>query len=289
MTELHYSYRLGISTISAAIREVCTAIWQALQAKCFPLYTEENWNSISKDFEKNANFPNCLGAIDGKHVRLISPNNSGSLYYNYKNFFSIVLLAVCDSNYCFSYIDIGSYGKDCDSTIFKRSSFYKSLQSGNLNIPKPKFLPNESTIEMPFMFVADEAFGLSETVLRPYAGRMLPTKKKRIFNYRLSRARRYIECTFGILSNKWRIFHRPLNVSKDLAIDIVKACCVLHNFVRTRDGHRVHDDTNNSDELQTVANIGRQQGGRGANRIRDMFADYFVSDSGSVSWQNNYI
>lgn len=286
MTELHYSYRLGISTISGVIREVCRVLWEVLQTKCFPLYTE-NWNSISQEFEKNANFPNCLGAIDGKHVRIISPHNSGSLYYNYKNFFSIVLLAVCDSNYCFSYIDIGSYGKDCDSTIFKRSSFYKSLQSGELSIPKPKLLPNESNTEMPFVFVADEAFGLSETVLKPYAGRML-SNKKRIFNYRLSRARRYIECTFGILSNKWRIFHRPLNVSKELAIYIVKACCVLHNFVRTRDGHRVHEDSN-SDGIQNVENFGRQQGGRGANRIRDFFADYFVSDSGSVSWQKDNI
>ncbi|KAJ8915528.1 hypothetical protein NQ315_012410 [Exocentrus adspersus] len=48
---------------------------------------------------------------------------------------------------------------------------------------------------------------------------------------------RYIECTFGILANKWRIFHRPLNVDLDLAQDIIKACCVLHNFVRARDGH----------------------------------------------------
>ena len=56
--------------------------------------------------------------------------------------------------------------------------FYKSLQSGNLNIPKPKFLSNDSTIEMPFMFVADEASGLSETVLRSYAGRMLPPKNE---------------------------------------------------------------------------------------------------------------
>jgi hypothetical protein len=65
--------------------------------------------------------------------------------------------------------------------------------------------------------------------------------KKRTYNYRLSRARRYIECTFGILSNKWRIFHRPLNVSVEFAEDIVKACTVLHNFLRVRDGYK-HED-----------------------------------------------
>ena len=50
-----------------------------------------------------------------------------------------------------------------------------------------------------------------------------------------------MECAFGILSNKWRIFQRPLNVSLDFAVDIVKACVVLHNFVRENDGYKFED------------------------------------------------
>ena len=50
-----------------------------------------------------------------------------------------------------------------------------------------------------------------------------------------------MECAFGILSNKWRIFQRLLNVSPDFAVDIVKACVVLHNFVRERDGYKFED------------------------------------------------
>lgn len=71
-----------------------------------------------------------------------------------------------------------------------------------------------------YVFVGDEAFGLSQHVLRsPYGGRNL-TKNKHIFNYRLYRARRYVECAFGILSNKWRLFHQPINVTSKLAVDI---------------------------------------------------------------------
>lgn len=62
------------------------------------------------------------------------------------------------------------------------------------------------------------------------------------FNYRLSRARRYVECAFGILANKWRILHRAMNVQYEFATDIIKACCVLHNFVLNRDGVQASDD-----------------------------------------------
>ena len=197
---------------------------------------------------ENANFPNCLGAIDGKHIRIIKPTASGSLYYNSKNFYSMVLLAVCGAQYNFTYVDIGSFGKESDTSIFKNSTLYKSLIDEKLKIPCAKALPGQIT-KMPHVFVGDEVFGLSANILRPYAGHNLNDKQK-IFNYRLTRARRYIECTFGILSNKWRIFHCPLNVSQDLAIDIVKSCCILHNFARQRDGFNYEEIITQSLQLE---------------------------------------
>jgi hypothetical protein len=68
------------------------------------------------------------------------------------------------------------------------------------------------------------------------------TKRQRGINYRLCRAGRYIESAFGILTNKWRIFHRPLSVKMDHVLDVIKFCCILHNFVDDRDGYR-HADT----------------------------------------------
>lgn len=93
--------------------------------ECIQTPTTETWESIASALESTANFPHCLGAVDGKHIRLVSPFNSGSMYFNYKEYFSVVLMAVADSNYKFVYVDIGSYGKDCDSAIFKRSSLWK--------------------------------------------------------------------------------------------------------------------------------------------------------------------
>lgn len=121
-------------------------------------------------------------------------------------------------------------------------------------------------------------------LMRPYSGKHLNINQ-RVFNYRLSRARRYVECAFGILANKWRIFHRPLNVKYDFAIDIIKACCVLHNFVISRDGNRMSDELYIDHSLlelqQTVDEVSLSN----PVNIRDEFSKYFNSDVGVLSWQ----
>uniref|UniRef100_A0A8C5R7Y7 DDE Tnp4 domain-containing protein n=1 Tax=Leptobrachium leishanense TaxID=445787 RepID=A0A8C5R7Y7_9ANUR len=239
LQDLHFNFRIGRTTAGKVVRKVCQTIWDTLKEKCIPTPNESTWADIVEGFQDRANFPNCLGAVDGKHIHVVKPELSGSQYMNYKHFFSIGLLAVADANYRFTYVEIGSYGKDSDSTVFQNSTLWQQIRSNSLNIPKPKMLPG-TDIAVPFAFVGDEAFALSTKLLRPYGGRQL-SEKKRIFNYRLSRARRYVECSFGILSNKWRILHRPLDVNVDFAVDIVKCCCVLHNFIRDHDGYNFRD------------------------------------------------
>jgi hypothetical protein len=59
-----------------------------------------------------------------------------------------------------------------------------------------------------------------------------------------------MECAFGILSNKWRIFQRPHNGSPDFAVDFVKAC-VLHSFVRERNGYSFEEALSSWRQIQT--------------------------------------
>ena len=223
--DIHYSYRLGISTIAEIIGEVCFFLWYTFKNRCLSLPSKEKWLQIAQEFEMRANFPNCIGAVDGKHIRIIKPSHSGSIYYNYKHYFSIVLLVVCDADYKFTYVNIGAYGKDSDSSIFKDSEFFKKLSNNSLEVPENKSISRNNPTPAPYFIVGDEAFGQTDKIMRPYAGTHL-NERKINFNTRLSRARRFIECTFGILSNKWRIFHRPMNVNVQLAVGITKACCI---------------------------------------------------------------
>ena len=83
--------------------------------------TEQEWRAISQRFEERWNMPHALGAIDRNHIRIRKPANSGSAYFNYKKFFSILLFALVDANLAFRYVEIGEPGRSSDATIFNRA------------------------------------------------------------------------------------------------------------------------------------------------------------------------
>ena len=118
----------------------------------------DEWRFIAGRFEERWNFPLCCGALDGKHVVIKAPVQSGSQFYNYKGTFSLVLLAVVDAEYCFRVIDVGGYGRTSDGGILANSAFGAALQSGTLQLPADLPLPGaDHRGPQPHVFVADEA------------------------------------------------------------------------------------------------------------------------------------
>ena len=222
---LHYEYLLGATTVREIVRDTRHAIWQCLKPACMSAIGKNDWIRTADEYYERTNFANCIGAVDGKHIRMRKPNESASQFFNYKNFFTAVLMAVADADCCFISVEFGDYGSSTDSDGFKKSTFGKLLET-------PGFCP---------VMQKDFPCHLCLWVTRrpPYQSRCyghIPKKLtclKRIYHYRLPRARRIVECIFGILANKWRILHRPTDVKPDFC-DIIRACRVLHNYVRKK-------------------------------------------------------
>lgn len=284
--DLEYEFQISRKTIPKIIKETCIAIWSVLQPQEMPAPTKEFWLQIAEDFQKITQYPNCIGSVDGKHIRIICPPNSGSEYFNFKRFFSIVLMAVSDANYYFTAIDVGSYGREGDSSIFKKSNLGARLKNNDLDFPpsKPLPVPNNCTKgpNMPYVLLGDEAFGLSKHMMRPYPTKGL-THEKRVYNYRHCRGRRVVECAFGILSNKWRVLHSAMLIHPEFVSIVVQACCILHNFVRRRDGYLFEDTlTCTLAEIDEVSVVGGLSKGID---VRESFCQYF-NGPGALPWQN---
>lgn len=153
---------------------------------------------------------------------------------------------------------------------------------------------------MPFVVVGDEAFPLKTNLMRPYPGKSIAksrkenqdllAKQKRIFNYRLSRARRVVENAFGIMVQKWRIFKVPINAAEDLVELIIKASTCLHNFLLERKSAYYANVSTISNVCLTgtaFSPIVNKQTShtRTAGQVRDEFANYFATD-GALNWQD---
>ncbi|KYN06577.1 Putative nuclease HARBI1 [Cyphomyrmex costatus] len=307
MSSISYQYLIGLTTISNIIEETCHIIWTCLQKEVLPSYlNEENWLNISNDFENKWNFNHCIGAIDGKHVLIQCPDNAGSAYFNYKHSHSIVLLGICDANYIFTFVDIGSYGRRSDGGIFRDSLVGQKFHNDKMNLPKPEPLIVDGP-SLPYVLVGDEAFQLTEYLLRPYPGRGGLNQSRLIYNYRLSRAQRIIENIFDILVSQWRILKRPLICTVSKAMKIVQAIVCIHNWLRTQDigiNQYIEEtlvDQNEStgfipgswrkdienSAFRNTATCGSNNSTRNAIKIRDIFCNYF-NNEGAISWQLDY-
>ena len=173
---------------------------------------KEEWLNILVGFEKNWKFPHCIGFIDGKHIRIECPKMTGTYYFNYKGFYNIVVLAICDNNYCFTLFDLGQYWTNKDSGVLANSKMKEMIEENRLNIPPPSTYKSCDFDPLPYFFVGDEIFPLKTLLVRSYPGKL--DKEQMIFNYLLPWARRTIETAFGILRARWRIFHTPIRAKK---------------------------------------------------------------------------
>ena len=96
----------------------------------------EEWRNIEEKFRNRWNIPHALGALDGKHIAMKKPKKSGSKYFNYKGYFSLVLLAMVDAEYCGSMM--GQVVVHLMRKIFNCSKLRRKIENGNLGLPPPE-------------------------------------------------------------------------------------------------------------------------------------------------------
>ena len=299
---LSQRFHMGKPTIQEAINITCDAVWEVLQPDVMPKSKKEDWQRIELGFRHCWNFPNCLGAVDGKHISVNKPPESGTLFHNYKGFFSIVLLALVDANYKFIAVDVDEYGANTDSNVFRSSKWGDKFINNQLDMPGPKKLPDlKDEGPLPHVIIGDEVFPCLHNLLRPYPrhdNRTLP-KAEAIFNYRLCHARMTVECAFGILAQRFRIFNRRIPLCTDNADKVVKAATCLHNYLR---------EDKPVDQIYAELNPTRQayfddagvaclylpplpgyRTSTVAQGVRDIFKFYFNSPQGRVPWQDNRV
>lgn len=245
--------------------------------------------------------PHTLGALDGKHIGIKCPPNGGSYFYNYKHYHSMVLLAVADADYKIIYYDIGAEGKASDGGVWRTSSLKEDMDDPE----NPRNIPSDAPIDgiegsLPYFLIGDDAFALSPHMMKPFPHHGL-TQKERIYNYRLSRARRIIENTFGILCTRFRIYRQEISLNPEAVDLVIRATVLLHNMLRTKcdqtyiprnaidnedDSHSVVGGQWRREEaLPSLQSTRMRNATHHAKNIREHLSDFFVTRQGSVPWQ----
>ena len=301
---MKFAWRVPHNTMSVVVREVCQAIIDEYMDEVMTCpSTPEEWQPIADLFLERWNLPHTVGALDGKHVAVRCPASSGSVYFNYKGFYSIVLMALVDADYKFIWADLGGCGSASDAQIYNQSELKQCAEDGTLGLPDPDPLPHDDQ-DVPYYFIGDDAFGLRTTMMKPYSLRGL-SNEERIFNYRLSRARRVVENAFGILANRFQILLSPMQHGPETVKLIVKACMVLHNLMRIRypglQNQQLDRAENanadfvpgawregrNLEDTHTVA--GHNTANKDGKKQRNLIKHWANSPAGAVPWQDRMI
>ena len=289
-------FHVGISTIQKVVNQTCAAIWDELQKEYMPVPDMNHWCHNEQGF-----CTNCIGAIEGKHVVMQAPNKSESLYHNDKGTFSVVLMAIVDPWYRFTCVDIGDYGSNADGAIWSRSAFGQVLEHGELDLPPPKPLPNwPAGGVFHHVFLGDEAFPLKANLMRPYprARVGIMERIKQIFNYRLSRARRIVENGFGIFAQRFRLFNRRIPLCPMNVDNVIKACCILHNYLtEDKDTATIYNRLNPDQEpylqddgaILDLDNLNGYMSAAAVQTLKNLFCTYFNRPEGCVNWQERVV
>lgn len=265
-------FGIGISTTRLILHEFSNALVNLYFNSFvkFPISNEEIKTTID-DFYIKCGYPMCLGAVDGTHVSVQPPAGCETDYFNYKKFHSIIMLGVVNSSLKFTYINVGAPGRCNDASVFSQSGLAELIThecyAGHFMIV--------NNIRIQSHLIADSAFGLSRTLLKPYPQRPNIPNAQKVFNYRLSRCRGSVERAFGLLKNRFRSLHKKMEYNLDLTTTMIQAAVVLHNIC-IEDNDIGDSDWDITQPTYKKPSSNRQS--TGGNETREALALFFLQN-----------
>ncbi|KAL0374179.1 UNVERIFIED_CONTAM: hypothetical protein Sradi_3333600 [Sesamum radiatum] len=182
-------------------------------------------------------FDDCIGAIDGTHVKARLPQGQAIPYMGRKGYATQNILAVVDFNMCFTFVWAGWEGAAHDNRIFG-----EAIRRLDLNFPLPKgkkyYLVDAGYSHMPgYMgpYRGDNIRYHLEDFRRARSGQQrAPRNFKEKFNYYHSSCRNIIERTFGVWKARWNILCDMPYFHIDTQREIVLATMAIHNYIRKK-------------------------------------------------------
>ena len=293
-----FTFRVAHNTISGIVKEVAQAIVDEYREEVFEFpNTPDKWREVARRFGSRWDFHHVCGALDGKHIAIRAPSNSGTVFHNYKGFFSLILLGLADADYKFLWADVGANGSSSDCAVFNASPLRTALETGDIGFPAPHPLPHDDQ-NTSYFLVGDDAFPLRKWLMKPFSHRNM-SREERILNYRLSRARRVVENSFGILAHRFRCILTTMQQEPETVQLIVMAVLCLHNLMRTRYQGLQNMALDREDENHNIVpgawrdgrvldDMGHAPGGNVATRDgkqQRVYLKHYYNAVGSVPWQ----
>ena len=223
---------LAKSTVCVIVTETCSAIintlWDDTVKKYFPTSRDDFKDSMAK-FGEKWQFPYAFAAVDGSHLPIKCPKGGAQAmkqYFNFKGFYSIVLMALVDAEYRFIWASVGTPGNTHDSTLMQSTELWDRIVAGNVI---PNIVQQIDNVDIPPLILGDGVFPLRTWIMKPHGDAVLPEDKK-YFNYRHSRARLVTEGAFGRLKSRFRVLFRKCESNKETVKLYGLASVVLHNL-----------------------------------------------------------
>ena len=214
-----------------------------------------------------------------------------------------MLLAIAGPNYECLFVDVGTNGRMNDPGLWNKSSLRRAIENREIVLQEPRAL-SYCLEKISFVILGDDAFALKNYMTKPFPQRNL-TIEKRIYNYRHSRARRISENMFGILANRWRVFHTTMHLSPERATSVTLSALILHNYLlkspskstyctpglidqEDEQGNVIAGSWRSEHMAEEFRSIAPQCHGNNISNsskyIREVFMDYFMN-KGAVTWQ----